>query len=210
LSKVLLVGTLSALLLLSLTSMLVVKASPGTIELIGKEWSHDPLKVYIKAPSDLVDDVLTALNDWSDALKAASENSSALFNFIVVSSSKEADIEITVQRGAAAGVLGMTSLQDKNKDGYLDKVKIFVKAGPGFDPADLRNVVRHEIGHALGLGHETTAEFDLMDPTYDASAISYDVYPSTLDLKALLLIYGNDGFGLPNLPPEEIPSSYSG
>lgn len=96
----------------------------------------------------------------------------------------------------------MTILQDKNKDGYFDQVKITVKAGLGFDPADFRNVVRHEIGHALGLGHETTEETDLMDPTYDVSGIGDDIYPSTLDIEALLSIYDDDGFDGENLPPE--------
>ncbi|MEM4474777.1 MAG: matrixin family metalloprotease, partial [Candidatus Bathyarchaeia archaeon] len=184
-----------------------VKASPATIELIGKEWNHDPLKVYIKAPSDLAPHVLAALNDWSSALKTASRNTTA-FNFEVVSSGKVADISITVVKGAAAGVLGMTLVYDNNGDGYIDKVKVTVKAGLGLDFADFRNVIRHEIGHALGLGHADDPN-DLMYPTYDTSAISKDISPSTLDINALLYIYSNDGFGLPNLPPREIPSSYS-
>ncbi len=94
----------------------------------------------------------------------------------------------------------MAIFQDSNGDGYFDRVKITVKAGLGLDFADFRNVVRHEIGHALGLVHADDPT-DLMYPTYDASAISSDKYPSALDINALLYIYGNDGFGPPNLPP---------
>jgi len=217
--KGLLAGTIAILLLLSASTISIVKASPATIELIGKEWNHDPLKVYIKAPSDLVPHVLTALNDWSKALEGVSENPidnselgegtpDGIFDFVVVSSSKGADIVITVEKGAAAGVLGMTLVYDKNGDGYIDKVKIIVKAGLGLDPADFRNVVRHEIGHALGLGHADDPN-DLMYPTYDASAISYDISPSDLDINALLYIYYSDGFDLPNLSPGEIPSTYT-
>ncbi|MEM3905971.1 MAG: matrixin family metalloprotease [Nitrososphaerota archaeon] len=216
--KGLLAGTIAILFLLSASTISVVKASPGTIELIGKEWNHDPLKVYIKAPSDLVPHVLTALNDWSSALEYASENTvddseisgdtDGIFDFTIVSSRKEADIIITVERGAAAGVLGMTLVYDNNGDGYIDKVKIMVKAGRGLDLADFRNVVRHEIGHALGLGHADDPN-DLMYPTYDASAISEDIYPSsTLDINALLYIYYSDGFGSSNLSPEDIPPTY--
>jgi predicted Zn-dependent protease len=87
-------------------------------------------------------------------------------------------------------------------------VRITVKVGPGATSEDFRNVVRHEIGHALGLGHSNDPN-DLMYPTYDASKTNVDVHPSTLDLDALLSIYYQDGFGLPNLPPEQIPSSYT-
>ena len=72
LRKTLLVEAVAVLLLLSISSISVVRASPGTIELVGKEWNHDPLKVYIKAPSDLVPHILTALNDWSSQLESVS------------------------------------------------------------------------------------------------------------------------------------------
>lgn len=130
-----------------------------------------------------------------------------MFNFQIVDSGKDADIIIHIHGGAYAGVLGMTILQDTDGDGYLDKVRITVKIGPGAGPEDFRNVVRHEIGHALGLGHADDPS-DLMYPTYDASAVDEDMHPSSLDIDALLYIYYDDGFGLQNLPPEEVPSSY--
>ncbi|MEM1619331.1 MAG: matrixin family metalloprotease [Fervidicoccaceae archaeon] len=205
--------------MLSISAISAVRASQGAIELVGKEWNHDPLKVYVKASSDLSLQVSIVLNDWSSALEAASgrnvDNSElgrslpdGVFDFVIVSSSKEADIIISVERGAAAGLLGMTLLQDKNGDGYFDKAKITVKAGRGLDVADFRNVMRHEIGHALGLGHAEDPS-DLMHPTYDASATKTDIYPSNLDVCALRSIYLDDGFGGDNLPPQLIPSTYS-
>jgi len=194
-----------------LSGLPVAQASPGTIELIGKLWNHDPITVYIHASPKFqtyVEHVLTALNDWSSRLQEASDNFEA-FKFEIVDSRKDADIVIHIHGGAYAGVLGIAILQDKDRNGYFDKVRITVKIGPGATLEDFRNVVRHEIGHALGLGHEITEEQDLMDPTYDASAINYDIYPSPLDIEALLYIYGTDGFGLPNLLPEEIPETYS-
>ena len=215
----------SAMLLVAmiLSGLPVVQALPGEIELIGKLWDHDPITVYIHASPKFqvyIEHVLKALNDWSSALEDTSGNTvdnseigvadpDGVFDFQIVDSRKDADIVIHIHGGAYAGVLGMTILQDKDRDGYFDKVRISVKIGPGAGLEDFRNVVRHEIGHALGLGHETTDDSDLMDPTYDASAIGEDIYPSDLDIAALLHIYYDDGFGLPNIPPEEIPETYS-
>lgn len=58
-----------------------------------------PLRVYVKAPSDLVGHVRSAIEDWSSRLKSASGNPGA-FNFVPAGSSKEADIEIRVQKGS--------------------------------------------------------------------------------------------------------------
>ncbi len=124
--RVLLVGVVVLLLLLLSVSAVVVSASlsGGIIEFVGKEWGHDLLKVYIKAPSDLVLQVMLVLNDWSSALEEVSGNSidnselggnvpDGVFDFVFVGSSKEVDIVITVEKGAAAGVLGMTQLSFK-------------------------------------------------------------------------------------------------
>ncbi len=212
----------STIMLLLLFPIATVRATPGTIQLIGKEWDHDNLKVYIKVSpklQDYISDVLVALNDWSTALEGASENTvdnseiggevDGIFDFQLVDSSREADIVITLHRGTFAGVLGMAILQDKDNDGYFDKVKISVTVGSGVATREqVRNVLRHELGHGLGLGHSDDPG-DLMYPTYDASSVNVDVLPSSLDVNALLHIYYNDGFGLPNLPPEMIPPSYS-
>jgi len=48
-----------------------------------------------------------------------------------------------------------------------------------------------------------------MDSFYDPG-INCDVMPSDLGIAALLYIYDNDGFGLPNnFDPEVIPDSYT-
>jgi predicted Zn-dependent protease len=109
-------------------------------------------------------------------------NNFTVFNFTIVDSRKDADIIIQIQKGAYAGILGFTKLQDINGDVYIDKVIITVKVGLGATGEGFRNVIRHEIGHALGPGHETSDEIDLMDPTYDASAVNTDIYPSDIDI----------------------------
>ncbi|MCL4416677.1 MAG: M10 family metallopeptidase domain-containing protein, partial [Actinobacteria bacterium] len=74
------------------------------------------------------------------------------------------------------------------------------------DKVDFRNILRHELGHAFGLGHSNDPG-DLMYPTYDYIEIGTDTYPSALDIGALQYLYGADGFILPNSSP--IPASYT-
>lgn len=203
-----------AILFLSILPM--AQASTGTISLWGLEWNHDPLTVYIKAPSDKINDIKTTLNDWSSALESASGNvvdNSEIggtpdnkFDFTYVDSARDADIVINVQRTASfTGVLGITNPLDINGDGYFDKIRINVKLGSmGATNEDFKQNVRHEEGHALGLGHATD-ETDLMSAQFSSTD---QLYPSDLDINAVLFIYRNDGFGLPNTLPVDIPPHY--
>lgn len=203
--RTLLTGSVALLFILSISALSAVQvsASGGRIRLNERAWDHDPLKVYINTSPSLqayVGYVQTALDDWSSALKDISNNSKA-FNFTIVDEKNDADIQIYVYSVAPEDqqLLGLTTYFDHNGDSIFYKVviEIYVSDISG-DEIDFMNIARHEIGHALGLGHEITGEFDLMDPTYSVSRINTLIYPSTLDLKALLYIYYDDGFGLPN------------
>ena len=184
-----------AILIFSILSITIVQASTDTISLWGLEWNHDPLTVYIKAPSDKIYDIKTTLNDWSNYLESASGNvvdnseiggsiADNKFDFTFVNSARDADIVINVQRTASfTGVLGITNPLDNNGDGYFDKVRINVKLGStGATNEDFKQNVRHEEGHALGLGHATN-ETDLMSAYFSSTD---DLYPSVLDINAAL------------------------
>jgi len=203
--RTLLTGSAALLLLLSLSALSAVQASAsgGRILLNENAWDHDPLQVYIRASPSLqayVGYVQTALGDWSSALQGISNNSNA-FGFTIVDEKNDADILIYVYsvEPEYQQFLGLTRWFDYDEDGIFDKASIEIGVSDiSGDEIDFMNIARHEIGHALGLRHEITSEFDLMDPTYSISGINTPIYPSALDLKALLYIYYPDGFGLPN------------
>jgi hypothetical protein len=214
-SKKLLV--LTAFLCIMLVAVPAVQAVATSIDLMGVAWDHDNLTVYISlqkgVASSYKDEAITALTDWSSALKAKSGNSGA-FNFVVVdqplSKKRPADITITVKKSTGA-VLGSALVTSSG--GIIQEVKITLAAynamGQPLGLEDFRTIARHELGHALGLGHSNddgTVPLDLMAPTFDFKGVNYDIYPSKLDLDAVIYIYGTDGFGGTNLSP--IPSSY--
>lgn len=200
-----------ALLIAVLVAVPLVAAQTGeSISYLGVKWDHEPLKVYVamqRGTEDYYSSLLTALDDWSSALKSASGNPLA-FDFVIVEDRKLADITVNVRKNTGM-VLGMASIKDRRRDGVIDGVRISLAAenalGRPLGEEDFRNIARHEIGHALGLGHSTD-EGDLMYPAYDFAEVGYDVLPSACDVAALLSIYYHDGFGEPNAG--EIPPSY--
>jgi len=179
------------------------------IALMGLEWDDDPLSVNVKITGSLTNDyegmVISVLSDWTTALHSAGGDSDYYkFDF---TSDRDADIRIVIHPGKYNGVLGLTKPFDRDNDGYFDSVLITMKLDSTVGAEDFRNVLRHEMGHVLGLGH--TDEFgDLMYPYYNP-AIAYDVMPSDLDIAALLSIYYDDGFGGTNIAPGDIPLTFT-
>ena len=195
---------------------LQVHAAATTQNLLGAAWDHDPVTVYISlqkgVDTSYQNHVETAFSDWSNALKTASEPEGFDFIFLTEKPSKKnpADITVTVRKNTGI-VLG--SAMVSSSGGTIKSVKITLAAynamGLPLQESDFRTIARHEIGHALGLGHSNDdgqEPLDLMSPSFDFVGVNYDIYPSELNISATLSIYGNDGFGTPNTSP--IPPSY--
>lgn len=71
--------------------------------------------------------------------------------------------------------------------------------GDGHTDIDLpsyafRNSADHEIGHVLGLGHMATSDGYLMSPLFDFWKNDDQLPITMLELRALIQIYGTDGF----------------
>jgi hypothetical protein len=62
-------------------------------------------------------------------------------------------------------------------------------------PYAFRNSAVHEVGHVLGLGHMQSQKGYLMSPQFDFWEESDQLPITTLELNAVVKIYGTEGFG---------------
>lgn len=149
--------------------------------LISAPWDHSPLTVYIdelNVPEHYsptyTEQVKMAMEYWENG-----GNGHLGYDpeFILVDTKSEADIYIMwvenleMNAGAGNGVAGFTRPYEVN--GKYVRADIVLEVGDyqgyawrQYGDANMREVAKHELGHALGLGHSTDRH-DIMYPTYD-------------------------------------------
>jgi len=179
------------LLLVSLLLPATVIAAPDAISLIGGGWDHTEITVKVNynnsIPQDVINGVFEAIDDWNEAINSLGQSLSD-FDLVVVDKGK-ADITITLRRGTAGvtGVIGQT-ITNVSRNGSIQNARMVISLaafGGGFSPTFVGNVVRHELGHALGLGH-SDALGDLMYP-YLGSSDKVNI--SSLDINAFAYVH---------------------
>ena len=145
------------------------------------------------AHKGLKDSKSTFFMGWVGALTVAGEADTKYqiptdFN-IITSNQEEGDIIITLSNlKDSDGYTGYTkSVVDGNE---ILKSFITIYDFSNLTDEQLSTIVRHEFGHALGLGHSTAPE-DLMAPTIDMAV----PYISECDIDAIIFLYDAEASG---------------
>ncbi|MBE7706608.1 MAG: matrixin family metalloprotease [Cyanobacteria bacterium SIG30] len=150
-------------------------------------WNKFPLKVYIE-PSARYSWVNEAFRGWQKATKG-------FISFIMISTKPHADIVVSTSRENEATDGGYNLGYARfipRADGKIKQVEIVIrKINPNskatYIKTDLINVLQHEIGHAIGLGHSPSCSDIMGTHCYSRSTSSI----SPRDLKTLNMVYKN-------------------
>jgi len=167
------------------------KYKPEFLEIIKKTiLSEEPLEIdnsYLqKGPKGTVS---IMYEGWAGAMKDIAKTETLLYvptKFEVIESkSGEGDIVIELtNRKNADGFAGWTNSIADDSQNQILKSRITIFAADTLSEAELETIVRHELGHALGLAHSTAAE-DLMYPAIETNF----PYISECDIDAMERLY---------------------
>lgn len=164
---------LFVLLMLSGIAMLPSQAGAnhgeGHIGLQGVAWDHTQITYQVKAGSGVyaaaIVEAISAAGSWNAAIDALTDHDDFQ---LVPATGRKADITISIRSGGGDsgvyGIVGKTSLSTRG--GKIQSASITISGGAlaySYSSMMAGNLVRHELGHALGIGNADFSDISTID-----------------------------------------------
>ena len=142
------------LLLTILTIILIPLSSSGEESAwsrIEKGWSRMPIRVYLNETGDYTKMIEAGFKDWEEK-----SDGEVRFKFVTKPHSGYANITVNLVRNFKDATAGRTEAQMGVNKIYKSSIDIGLYSANGrtFTQPEVDIVIRHEIGHALGLPHD--------------------------------------------------------